>query len=78
MRDMIDMRLAFDRVMDKFRIYASYTTTHPQVRVLPDLTVPVKRRSVAVKFWRVSLAAMYTSKPVIPEAFRQQRAEDNS
>lgn len=66
------MRLMADRAMDKLRVYGSYTVTHPQVRVLPDLSVPVTRRSVAVKMWRVSFAAMYTSKPVIPEAFRPQ------
>ena len=70
MKDMVDVRLMVDRAMDKLRIYASYTVTHPQIKVLPDLTVAVKRRSVAVKIWRVSVAAMYTSKPVIPEAFR--------
>ncbi len=53
-------------------IYASCGTTYPQVKVLPDLTVPVTRRSFALKVWRVSLAAMYTSKPVIPDAFRPQ------
>jgi hypothetical protein len=65
-------RLIAERALGKLRVYTSYTVTYPQVRVLPDLSVPVKRRSVAVKIWRVSLAAMYTARPVIPEAFRKK------
>jgi hypothetical protein len=54
----------------KLGVRASWQVKHIQVSVLPDLSVPVKFRSFAVKARRFSLAVGYTAKPVIPEAFR--------
>jgi hypothetical protein len=46
------------------------TISYPQVKVLPYLTVPVKRVTYTCRIGRITLSAACQQPPVLPDAFK--------